>query len=151
MILDLNFGNNTITQKHYPPVLIQDIGEVVKYDIPLKDQPLFQNTASIDGLHIIGCREGNFTPSEALHNINLERFLKLLKDEFDFILIEGAALNDFADSRELAAYAEEVFTVFSAASSVSQEDNKSIQFINSLGGKNKGAILNNVQLENINF
>jgi Mrp family chromosome partitioning ATPase len=151
MILDLNFGNNTITQKHYPRVLIQDIGEVVKYDIPLKNQQLLQNTKSIEGLHVIGCREGNFTPSEALHNIDLERFLKLLKDEFDFILIEGAALNDFADSRELAAYAEEVFTVFSAASSVSQEDNKSIQFIDSLGGKNKGAILNNVQLENISF
>ncbi len=151
MVLDLNFGNNTITQKHYPSVLIQDIGEVVKYDIPLKSQQLLQNTLSIEGLHIIGCREGNFTPSEALHNINMERFLKLLKDEFDFILIEGAALNDFADSRELAIYTEEVFTVFSAASSISQEDNKSIQFIDSLGAKNRGAILNNVQLENINF
>ncbi len=150
MILDLNFGNNSITQKHNPAVLIQDIGEFVKYDIPLKEQQLMQMTA-IDEFHIIGCREGNFTPSEALHNINLERFLKLLKNEFDFILIEGAALNDFADSRELASYTEEVFTVFSATSSVSQADEKSIQFINSLGGKNKGAILNNVQLENINF
>ena len=151
MILDLNFGNNTITQKHNPPVFIQDIGEVIKYDILLKNQSLLQTHASIDGLHIIGCREGNFTPSEALHNLNLEQFLKLLKDEFDFILIEGAALNDFTDSRELAAYAEEVFTVFSAASSVSHVDNKSIQFIESLGEKNKGAILNNVQLENIIF
>ena len=151
LILDLNFGNNTITQKHIPTVLIQDIGEVLKYDISLKDQQLLQNTVSIDGLHIIGCREGNFTPSEALYNIDLTRFLKLLKDEFDFILIEGAALNDFADSRELAVYAEEVFTVFSASSPVSQEDNKSIQFIDALGGKNRGAILNNVQLENINF
>lgn len=151
MILDLNFGNNTITQKHYPQVLIQDIGEFVKYDIPLKSQQLLQTTASIDGLNIIGCRQGNFTPSEALHTINLDRFLKLLKDEFDFILIEGAALNDFADSRELAACTEEVFTVFSAASSVSQVDNKSIQFIDSLGEKNRGAILNNVQMENINF
>ena len=123
----------------------------MKYDIPLKNQQLLRDTESIEGLHIIGCREGNYTPSEALHNIDLERFLKLLKDEFDFILIEGAALNDFADSRELAVYAEEVFTVFSATLPVSQEDNKSIQFINSLGEKNKGAILNNVRLENINF
>jgi Mrp family chromosome partitioning ATPase len=151
LILDLNFGNNTITQKHYPQVLIQDIGEFVKLDIPLKDQELLPKTMSVDGLHVIGCREGNFTPTEALHNVTLERFLKLLKEEFDFILIEGAALNDFADSRELAVYAEGVFTVFSAASSVSQADTKSIQFIDSLGDKNRGAILNNVQLENINF
>jgi polysaccharide biosynthesis transport protein len=151
MILDLNFGNNTITQKHYPQVLIQDIGDTVKYDVPLKNQSLLEASKSVEGLHIIGCREGNFTPSEALHNINLGAFLQLLREEFDFILIEGAALNDFADSRELAIYAEEVFTVFSAASSVSQADDKSVQFIASLGAKNKGTILNNVQLENINF
>jgi succinoglycan biosynthesis transport protein ExoP len=151
MILDLNFGSNTITQKHHPQVLIQDIGDTIKYNIPLKDQGLLAATATIPGLNVIGCREGNFTPSEALNNIDLERFLKMLKDEFDFILIEGAALNDFADSRELAVYAEEVFTVFSAGSPVAHEDNKSIQFIESLGDKNKGAILNNVQLEYINF
>lgn len=151
MLLDLNFGNNTLTQKHNPKLFIQDIVDNLNFEIPLKDQQLLQATAYKDGLHIIGCREGNFTPSEALSTIKLERFLNLLKSEFDFILIEGAALNDFADSRELAAYAEEVFTVFSAESTVSQVDHKSIQFIESLAGKNKGAILNNVLLENIYF
>jgi polysaccharide biosynthesis transport protein len=151
MLLDMNFANNTLTQKHYPQVLIQDIGDMVNYDIPLKNQELLQKTVSIEGLHVIGCREGNLTPSEAFNNVDLDRFLKLLKAEFDYILIEGAALNDYADSRELAAYAEEVFTVFSANSSVSPVDTKSVQFIESLGKKNKGSILNNVQLENINF
>jgi uncharacterized protein involved in exopolysaccharide biosynthesis/Mrp family chromosome partitioning ATPase len=151
MILDLNFGSNTITQKHNPQVLIQDIGETLKYNIPLKDQGLLAATATIPELYVIGCRAGNFTPSEALNNIDLGRFLNMLKDEFEFILIEGAALNNYADSRELAVYADEVFTVFSAAAPVSQEDNKSIQFIESLGVKNKGAILNDVQLEYINF
>ncbi len=152
MILDLNFINNTITTKHYPSVLIQDVGELVKYDVPLKSQQQFlESTTSIEGMHVIGCRAGNFTPSEALSNIDMEQFFKLLKDEFDYVLIEGAALNEYADSRELAVYAEGVFTVFSAAASVTQVDNKSIQFIDSLGEKNKGAILNNVQLENINF
>ena len=75
----------------------------------------------------------------------------MLKDEFDFILIEGAALNDYADSQELASFAEEVFTVFSASSSISHADDKSIKFIATLGEKNKGTILNNVLKENINF
>ncbi len=151
MLLDLNFGNNTITQRHNPKVMIQDIDEIIQYDRPLKDQSLYAATEAGNGLHVIGCREGNVTPSEVLHNINMERFLSMLKNEFDYILVEGAALNDYADSRELSVYAEEVFTIFSASSSVSQVDNKSIQFILSLGGKNKGAILNDVQMENINF
>ena len=74
-----------------------------------------------------------------------------LKNEFDFILIEGAALNNFSDSREIVTYVDEVFTVFSAASTVSHADDKSIKFITSLNEKNKGFILNNVLKENINF
>ena len=75
----------------------------------------------------------------------------MLKDEFDFVLIEGAALNDFADSRELATYAEEVYTIFSANAAVTHADEKSIKFITGLGAKNKGTVLNNVLKENINF
>jgi polysaccharide biosynthesis transport protein len=149
LIIDLNFGNNTLTQKYNPSVFIEDIAETLKhYDSP-KEQYNF-NT-STDGLSVIGCKQGNFTPSEVLFNIDMNAFLKMLKVDFDFILIEGAALNDFADSCELSTYAEEVFTVFSAAAPVSHIDDKSIQFIKSLGEKNKGAILNNVLLENINF
>jgi polysaccharide biosynthesis transport protein len=149
IIIDLNFGNNTISQKYNPAVFIEDIAGTLKYDIDLKEQHNF--ITPTDGLSVIGCKEGNFTPSEVLFNIDMNAFLKMLKIDFDFILIEGAALNDFADSCELATYAEEVFTVFSASAPVSHIDDKSIQFIKSLGIKNKGAILNNVLLENINF
>jgi polysaccharide biosynthesis transport protein len=149
LIIDLNFGNNTLTQKYNLAVFIEDIAETLKYDVALNKQYNF--TTPTDGLSVIGCKEGNFTPSEILFNIDMNAFLKMLKGDFDFILIEGAALNDFADSCELAKYAEEVFTVFSASAPLSHIDEKSIQFIKSLGVKNSGAILNNVLLENINF
>lgn len=150
LIIDLNFGNNTITQKHNPENLIQEVASSINYNQPLKEQKIWSNTSQ-EGLSLIGCKEGNFTPSEALYNLDMNAFLKLLKDEFDFILIEGAALNDYADSQELASFAEEVFTVFSASSSISHADDKSIKFIATLGEKNKGTILNNVLKENINF
>lgn len=150
LIIDLNFGNNTITQKHNPENLIQEVASSINYNQSLKEQKIWSNTSQ-EGLSLIGCKEGNFTPSEALYNLDMNAFLKLLKDEFDFILIEGAALNDYADSQELASFAEEVFTVFSASSSISHADDKSIKFIATLGEKNKGTILNNVLKENINF
>lgn len=149
LIIDLNFNNNTLTQKYNPFVFIEDIAGTLKYDIALKKQYNF--ITQTDGLSVIGCKEGNFTPSEVLFNIDMNSFLKMLKEDFDYILIEGAALNHFADSFELATYSEEVFTVFSASAPVSHIDDKSIQFIKSLGAKNSGAILNNVLQENINF
>ncbi|RYF80998.1 MAG: tyrosine-protein kinase family protein, partial [Chitinophagaceae bacterium] len=150
LLIDLNFGNNSITQKHNAEVLIQDLAGVVKYNSPAASQKLWSKTA-LEGLYVIGCKEGNFTPSEALYNIDMKAFMDLLKTEFDYILLEGAALNDFADSRELVSFADEVFTVFSAASTVSHADDKSIKFITSLSEKNKGTILNNVLKENMNF
>jgi polysaccharide biosynthesis transport protein len=149
LIVDLNFGNNTLSQKYNPAVLVEDIAGTLKYDVALKEQYNF--STSTEGLSVIGCKEGNFTPSEVLFNFDMNTFLKMLKVQFDFILIEGAALNDFADSFELATYAEEVFTVFSASAPISNIDDKSIQFIKSLGVKNSGAILNNVLLGNIDF
>ena len=150
LLIDLNFSNNTLTKKHNPSALIQNISAKINYNSPLAGQNLWSNT-SLQGLSIIGCIEGDNTPSEALYNMDVNAFLKLLKDEFDFILIEGAALNDFADSQELAGYADAVFTVFSASSSINHADDKSLRFISSLEEKDKGAILNNVLKENINF
>jgi Mrp family chromosome partitioning ATPase len=150
LIIDLNFGNNTLTQKYNPNTLIQDIAGSINYNLPLIGQKIWSNT-SIEGLYIIGCQQGNLTPSEALFNIDMKAFLALLKDEFDYILIEAAALNDYADSQEMATYAEAVFTIFSASSSINHADDKSIKFIASLGEKNKGTILNNVLKDNINF
>lgn len=150
LVMDLNFGHNSLTQKHNPNTLIQDVAKKINYSEPLSGQKIWSSTGQ-EGFFILGCAPGNFTPSEVLFNVDIDAFFKLLKDEFDFILIEGAALNDFADSRELATYAEEVYTVFSANAPVSHADEKAIKFITGLGQKNKGSILNNVLKENINF
>lgn len=151
LIIDLNFANNSITRKHNPDYLIQDItGKIKSYEGPIKNQ-IFWSATDQPGLFIIGCIEGNFTPSEALSSLDMHSFLEMLKSEFDYILIEGAALNDYADSQEISKYAEGIFTIFSANAVISKADEKSLKFIASLAEKSKGAILNNVLRENINF
>ncbi len=150
LIIDLNFSHNSLTQKYAPSVLIQDLAGKLKYDISLSNQQVWSKT-SLNGLNVIGCHPGNFTPSEALYSIDLPAFLAALKSEFDYILMEAAALNDFADGQELAVFADAVMAVFSAEDAINHGDEKSIKFLTSLGVKNRGAILNNVLKENIDF
>lgn len=150
LLIDLNFGHNTLTQKFVPAIQIQDIAATISYTSPISGQKV-ATPSKYEGLDIIGCREGNYTPAEALYKIDMPAFLDMLKAEYDYIFIEGAALNDFSDSKELSVYAEGVLTVFSAASSISHADDESLKFIASLGNKNKGAILNDVLTENMNF
>jgi uncharacterized protein involved in exopolysaccharide biosynthesis/Mrp family chromosome partitioning ATPase len=149
LLIDMNFSHNTLTRRYETKVYIQDIAGRLDAAQPLSKQNMVSATA-YPGLYIIGCKEGNYTPSEALYNIDMGAFLRLAKEEYDYVFLEGAALNYYADSKELSQYAEGVFTVFSAASSLSHVDNESLKFIANLGEKNQGVILNEVLTENIN-
>jgi len=149
LIIDLNFSNNTLSKVFNADVFIQDIAKKVNYSLPFETQKLWSNTM-YDNLSIIGCNESNNTPSEALHSLDLTAFLQALKQHFDYIIMEGASLNNYADTKELSQYAEAVFTVFSAGAAVSNGDIESFQFVKSLGEKNHNVILNDVITENIN-
>ena len=100
---------------------------------------------------IIGCEGGEYTPSEVLKPGNLLEYLRTLTNQFDYILLEGAALNNRADSKELMQYADTIITVISARSSVKQTDRETIGFLQNLNGKFSGAVLNFVEPENIDI
>lgn len=150
LIIDLNFGNNSITRKYSPDVLIQNIAGKLNQETSLANQKVWSKTP-VEGLSVIGCESGSQTPSEALYNIDMKSFFEKLTEHFDYVLVEGAALNDVVDSQELAIYSDAVFTVFSANNSITPADEKSIRFISSLGEKNKGTVLNNVLKDNLDF
>lgn len=150
LLIDLNFSNNALTQKYAATTFIQSISKTIKAGLPIAGQKISSPT-NFDGLDIIGCEQANVSPDEALHDINLEEILTFLKTGYDYILIEAAALNTYSDARELAAYADAVYVVFSADDAVDHADDDSLKFIAGLGTKNKGAILNNVLTENLEF
>lgn len=150
LIIDLNFANNSITRKYSPDVLIQNLAGKLNLETSLSNQNVWSKTP-VDGLSVIGCETSTQTPSEALPAIDMDAFLSKLKEHFDYVLIEGAALNDVVDSQELAIYSDAVFTIFSANNAITPADEKSIRFISSLGDKNKGTVLNNVLKDNLDF
>ncbi|HEU0065227.1 MAG TPA: AAA family ATPase [Flavisolibacter sp.] len=101
------------------------------------------------GLDIIGNEGGNYTPDEVLKRNNILEHLKELNAQYDYILIEGAAINDHSDTWELTKYVDGVIMVFSANSSVGAADNQSFTYMDNQKTKVLGAVLNNVQPENI--
>ena len=149
LLIDMNFSNNTLTRQYNATVFIQDISQKLNYAVPVTETDIVSKTDQ-EGLYIIGCDEANITPSEALYNVDLQAFLAYLKPAFDYIIIEGAALNNYADSREIAKNVEGIFTVFAADTSLQLVDQESMRFITELKEKNHGVILNKVHTENIN-
>ncbi len=149
LLIDMNFSNNTLTRDFNTDVFIQDVIQKIRYDEPVGKQKLTGIT-SYDNLKIIGCKDGNITPSEVLDKTDMNKFISAFAREFDFIIIEGAALNFYADTREIETFSEALFCVFSADTTISQVDHESIRYLNNLKEKNQGTILNKVFLENIN-
>lgn len=149
LLIDLNFSNNSLTKDFNTDVFIQDVIQKIRYDEPVSKQKLAGST-NYDNLKIIGCKDGNITPSEVFDKTDMNNFIAAFAKEFDFIIIEGAALNFYADTREIETYSEALFCVFSADMTISQVDHESIRYLNSLKEKNQGTILNKVLLENIN-
>lgn len=146
LVLDLNFAHNSLTEKYGSKVFIEDFAG----SRGINPAQIKNAQTEHEGQYVIGCKGGNTTPSEELYNLDMKAFLDSLKQEFDFVLIEGAAMNNFADSKEIAIYAEGVFTVFAADNRLSPTDYSSLKFITEHSAKNFGAILNKVNTDNIN-
>jgi len=144
LIIDTNFCNNDLTvQLEAKPTL--ETFSMEPGEVSLEKVREIVTTYSVEGIEVIGCRGGDYTPSEILPRNHLLNYLPQLKSYYDFILLEGAPLNDYTDSKELVYYVEGVIAVFSSRMSLKQNDKESIQFLHSLNGKMQGAVLNNVQ------
>nr|WP_295865969.1 hypothetical protein [uncultured Chitinophaga sp.] len=144
LIIDTNFCNNDLTlQLQARPTL--ETFSVAPEDFSIEKVKEIVTTYSVENIEVIGCKGGDYTPTEILPKNHLLNYLPQLKQYYDFIIMEGAPLNDYTDSKELEHYAEGVVAVFSSKISLKQNDRESIQFLEGLNGKLLGAVLNNIK------
>lgn len=157
LIIDTNFRNNSLTkllltktstQKTLPGTSnarLLSIPEGTSHE----ESSTFISKTSDKNIDIIGNTPGVDSPSEILAGRDFTSMISRLRESYDYILMEGACLNDFSDTKELMDYADKVITVFSAESTISQLDKESITFIKNLNGAFMGAILNKVDEKNV--
>jgi len=110
-----------------------------------------KSSTKIPNVDIIGCRESIFSPDEVLQKNNLLENLPKISGRYDYILMEGASLNFHADTKELLKYAEAIIVVFSAKSVIRQTDKDSIIFLKNQKEKLIGAVLNEVEEDNVDM
>jgi Mrp family chromosome partitioning ATPase len=103
------------------------------------------NPTKYKNIYIVGNSGGGHeSPAEILSGRDFSNLVTMLADSFDYVLMEGAAMNEYSDTKELVRYADKVIAVFSAESTIKHFDRESIQYFKSLGKKFGGAVLNRV-------
>ena len=146
LIVDTNFADNALSRYYKAPPVLEEFvaGQhpgcqleklVTKTPFPLVD--------------VIGCKGGNYSPIEVFPSENFAKYLHCFSEHYDYVLLEGAALSEHSDSRELADFVDGVLAVFSAKSVIKESDKESVQFLANLNGKFIGAVLNQVEADNM--
>lgn len=109
------------------------------------------NKTRFVNVDIIGNVGGRDSPSEIMAGRDFKEMISNLTQQYDYILMEGPALNDYSDSKELIDYADKVISVFRADAAISNMDKESLKYLRSINGRLMGTVLNNVQLKNLNY
>jgi Mrp family chromosome partitioning ATPase len=166
LIIDTNLRNNSLTRMLLADpnlkLLIENFAKNTKLlrgangngnghtgDEQLDEtQPVDSNLVSRttnELIDIIGNKKSQGSPSEILPGADFKVLIDWLKVEYDFIILEGPALNSYSDTKELVRYVDMVIPVFSADAVIDAKDTESLNYLKSLQEKLGPAVLNKVQ------
>lgn len=157
LIIDTNMRNNSLTVMLTARFSLKQLMEFYNKNTKLIGTPRSADPKDTETnlitpttnpmVDIIGNKMSQLSPSEIIPGGDFKVLIEWLKAQYDYIILEGAGLNEFSDSRELVKFVDLVIPVFSADSSISEEDKESLNFLKSLQNKLGPAILNNVPKE----
>lgn len=143
LLLDLNFKNNTLSA--YSNVDAHAHPFELEYNA--SQMPRAIGWFELDGMDIVGNMGGFRSLAEVLATSDFKNKLDFLVEDYDHILIESAALNLYADSRELASYVDGILCVLDADSKVDAAGRESMAWLETQGPKFLGYVLNRVELK----
>lgn len=152
--LEHYFGNNTVEVEYALPQIEEKTNTKLKAEILISSESAYMknfiSSTGFEGIDIIGCKGSMLSPSEILSGKNFAKLIDSLSKSYDYIFLEGAAMNMYVDSKELSDYVARIITVFSSDMVIKAEDKASIAFVKSLKEKSMGTILNKVDYNYLN-
>jgi succinoglycan biosynthesis transport protein ExoP len=161
LIIDTNFRNNSLSHEllsHSTDLKKLESGVFIRARIGQGNQSDMNeedfahsiiSPTKHKGINVIGNSGGDSSPSEIFAGRDFKRMLVHLSSNYDYIFLEGSALNNYSDTKELVEYVDKVIPVFAADTIVKQADRESIEYLRSLNGKLMGAILNKVAMKEL--
>jgi len=152
LIVDTNFKNNTLTKMSKQTIEENLLNSKLLGDNDLSSEFVSQqihDPFNLENVDIIGNKGSYQSPSEVFAGKDFDKFLEGLEEHYDYIFFESASMNNYSDTKELTQYVDKVIAVFGAENDIKTIDKESIDYLNNLGNKFMGAILNKMDLRNL--
>lgn len=116
-------------------------------NININDEELIKRTL-IPNLYVITCGPVPPNPAELLSLDKMKDLIKILKDEFDIVVIDGAPVLPVTDSVILSSMADRVVIVTSAGETHNDELKATHTALQGAGANIAGVVLNKVEVKN---
>lgn len=135
LVIDGNFSSPSITSTTNSTLFLEDLlqNKISVYDIQ-----------SSQNINILGTRGGDVSLLELSDAHNIQEKLAALKNNFDVIIIETAALSTLNKSKEWIDFGDKLVAVFEANQTISFSKNEDVNYLKSLDNKFIGWVLNKV-------
>ncbi len=144
LIIDTNFAHNFVSQVF--GIEKSGIKEIEHGEDKVIESIKNSKNEYVD---VLGCEEGAYTLTEIIEKEQLESLLAKLKEKYDFILIEGVAMNNSSGAKEVINVVDGVVSIFNAKSVLKESDKHTVEFLKGLDNKFMGVVLNNVESGNM--
>ena len=136
LLIDSNFQNNTLSNIQFKSNVenmpayesARLIGESTLNQQFIASNNMYRHDKG-GKLDIISSRPTVQSPAELFAQKDFQFLLEELSLHYDYIFLEGAALNEYADTRELEPYVDKVIGIFSAETYTNQKDEYSIKSV----------------------
>ncbi len=158
LIVDTNFKNNHLSGLVANPkskALLENesVQLIVRNSDNLEDES-FKGIVSptpYKNIDVIASVVSPLSPSEILMERDFKSLLDILSERYDYIFLESAAMNEHSDTKELVGYVDKVIPVFAADEVIQQKDKESIVFLNTLGDRLFGSVLNKLDIKDLDI
>ncbi len=151
LLIDTNFKNNTLTRMSETNLQTNSLASrlISENNLESSFETGAQSSFSLDNIDIIGNNGGFSSPAEKFSSTDFSKFLESFLVDYDYIFLEGPALNLYSDSQELVPYVEKIISVYAANLEMSAKDKESGDYLKNQNAKFVGAILNKVDISNV--
>jgi polysaccharide biosynthesis transport protein len=104
-------------------------------------------TTAIPNLYVLPCGQIPPNPAELISSKRMKEMLKVLSERFDHILIDSPPITNVTDPIILSTLVDGVILVVHGGKTSREDVRRSCQELTSVGAKNFGVVLNNIDLE----
>lgn len=132
LLVDGNFANNSITGIVKPTYYLEDY--------LTKDQVI--PAAGVNSVQVLGNRGGDASLMEITGKGNFNAKMDLLKNRFDIILVETAALCEMDKAKEWIEVADKAVAVYKRGNTITEAKKPDVGYLESLGKTFAGWVLN---------